>query len=97
MKRHLRLHGVVLAFVFALSSFVIAPMVAYSQTAGTARRGDRREGRKEARDTKQKGRKEARKEKAACKKGDEKTRAECRKDKRGTKKGARREANKKRR
>jgi hypothetical protein len=45
-----------------------------AQTAGTERRGERRDNRDEGRE-----------EKAACKAGDEKSRAECRGEKRDTK------------
>jgi hypothetical protein len=60
----------------------------FAQTQGSERRDDR----KDARDTKQTGRQDARDVKAECKAGDEKSRAECRQDKRDVKQDARENA-----
>lgn len=87
MHRRIRVRMVVLTLALAVGSLTaVAPIGA--QTQGQERRDDR----KDARDTKQTGRQDARDVKADCKEGDEKSRAECRKDKRDVKQNARESA-----
>ena len=73
-----------LAFTGAL---VVLPPDGYSQTQGTERRDDR----KESRDTKQTGRQEARDTKDACKDAGN-NRSDCRQEKRDTKQEAKGQA-----
>jgi hypothetical protein len=67
-----RLRRLMLALTLVLTAALFTAVTpGYPQTAGQERRDDR----KDARDTKQAGRDQAREKKAECKAGDEKTRA----------------------
>lgn len=71
----------------AIAGLLVAIPPAYAQTQGMERRDDRRD----ARDTRQTGRAEARDTKEACRDGDN-SRADCRQEKRDTKQDARESA-----
>ena len=80
MQRRILVIAAALGVLTATGVMVVT--TASAQTAGTERRGDRREDRRGARDEKQE-----------CKAGDEKTRPECRQDKRDTKQEGRGDGN----